>query len=916
MRVGTLYAVLRLETGAFDAALAKSEGKLAAFFGLLQAAAVLAASALAVVVGGAIYAAASFEKHLVNATAIMGDLSEDLKERLSDAARQIAKETTFSANQAADAYYYLASAGYTAEQAIALLPVVARFAQASLVDMAAATSLLSDTQTVFGMRSDDFVKNAENMARVSDVLTAAAIESNATMDELAKALTTKAGASFRLVGKDIEEATAVLMVFANQGVKGAMAGTALSIVLRELQTKAIKNADAFAEFGIAVFDANGEMRNMADIIYDFEQALVGMSDEEKKATLIQLGLTDRSNAFILSLIGMSGQIREYEALLREAGGTTQTVAEKQLDNLISQLTITWHKITDVAITIGKKLIPGLTEAVKWFGNWIDSNNELAGQITDNVLEAIRKFILFLENRVFPILKRIWGIIGDVAHQLHMWIVRLGDLTGAFGPVDKLLSAFVMGVYDLLAALENNIIPLSILSIAGALKILGAVIMGHPLVALLTVILMAVGLLHQAWNTNVGGIQEKWAEFVHWFETDGMPVIQDAIAWFEENVGPALSAAFQWFLEEAVPALITGLKWLFEEGFPALGRAISEFYEANRPALERIFTWLTDEAIPDVIEGFKGFIDWLIENGPTILSLMGQLVGFGAQLLSVWLTIASYVIPVLWNGLMLLLEPLGTLGEAFGVLLTVVDLTMKEIGRIVARVVAFITEVIALFETVWNATWTEIQSRVDIFVGAFEEAKIAIGNLIDELAAWVDTAGGIIEGVINDISNAIYTVIAAIQKAIDIINTFIGAKDKVSTLTGSVPIYYKPQTQPPPAPYQPPPSGGTGGTGAGYKPPMQFATGVTNFAGGFAIVGERGPELLRLPPHTSVEPNLDSLGHGSDGVTINLGGITLHTGNDVTPGAARRFAEMIHDELAATMQEQGARFTNKPRVGLA
>jgi len=73
---------------------------------------------------------------------------------------------------------------------------------------------------------------------------------------------------------------------------------------------------------MSVFDANGEMRNMADIIENLEVVLGGMSDETKKATLLQMGFSDKSLAATMTLIGMSDRIREYERNLRQAGGTT------------------------------------------------------------------------------------------------------------------------------------------------------------------------------------------------------------------------------------------------------------------------------------------------------------------------------------------------------------------------------------------------------------------------------------------------------------------------------------------------------------------------------------------------------------------------------------------------------------------
>jgi phage-related protein len=129
------------------------------------------------------------------------------------------------------------------------------------------------------------------------------------------------------------------------------------------------------------------------------------------------------------------------------------------------------------------------------------------------------------------------------------------------------------------------------------------------------------------------------------------------------------------------------------------------------------------------------------------------------------------------------------------------------------------------------------------VGAFEEAGEIFGNIWSAIQGFAETAGTIIEGIIWDISNAIYAVIRAIGIAIDAINDFLGAKNKLADAKN-----FKTPPKPPSTPAPKPPGG---------KIPT-FATGVRNFAGGFAIVGERGPELVSLPTGSSVFDRPDTL----------------------------------------------------------
>jgi len=341
----------------------------------LAAVAAKAAAGVAVIGGFAVREFVKFDDAMTQSLAIMGDVSDAMRKQMADAAREMAKTTTFSAQEAAKSYFYLASAGLNAEQALSALPTVAKFAQAGMFDMARATDLLTDAQSALGMTiRNDTVKNMENMARVSDVLVKANTLANATVEQFSIALTNKAGAAMKAVNMDVEAGVAVLAALADQGIKAEEAGTQFSIALRDLQTKALDNTASFEAMNITVFDSQGELRNMGDIISDLETALAGASDETKKQTLLQLGFADRSVATILALLGTSDAIKTYETQLRLAGGTTETIAQKQLQSLQSQLKLAKNALIDTAISIGSALAP----KVEALTNFVQELNRVIG----------------------------------------------------------------------------------------------------------------------------------------------------------------------------------------------------------------------------------------------------------------------------------------------------------------------------------------------------------------------------------------------------------------------------------------------------------------------------------------------------------------------------------------------------------
>src|SRR5690606_17838252 len=135
----------------------------------------------------------------------------------------------------------------------------------------------------------------------------------------------------------VEEGTAVLAVFADQGLKGKAAGQGLYMVLRDLQKAAAAQPEAWKELGVSVYDAEGNMRSVGEIIADMEGKFVGLSDKQKRAQLAAMGFTDKGLAPLLMLMGKSDQIQTYQTELEKASGFTERVAHKQLASFTNQV---------------------------------------------------------------------------------------------------------------------------------------------------------------------------------------------------------------------------------------------------------------------------------------------------------------------------------------------------------------------------------------------------------------------------------------------------------------------------------------------------------------------------------------------------------------------------------------------------
>ncbi|MBA0126435.1 phage tail tape measure protein [Haloechinothrix sp. YIM 98757] len=326
-----------------------------------------------------------FDDAMNRSLAIMGEVSGPMRRKMESAAREVGKTTRMSASEAAESYFFLASAGLDAEQSIGAMPQVASFAQAGMFDMATATDLATDAQSALGMASDDAQENISNLTRVTDVLVKANTLANASVEQFSQSLTQKAGAALRNVNKDIEEGVAVLGVFADQGIKGERAGTALTAVLEQMQRQAINNKEEFEELNVEIFDADGNMRNMAGIVEDLESALGGMSTEQRKAALEQLGFNRQALNGIQALMGNSDALREYEGELENAGGTAQSVADNQMESFSAKLDVLKSRAADAGLALGKSLVEGAFEA----GETIQEMARIFGQLPESVRTGIQ-----------------------------------------------------------------------------------------------------------------------------------------------------------------------------------------------------------------------------------------------------------------------------------------------------------------------------------------------------------------------------------------------------------------------------------------------------------------------------------------------------------------------------------------------
>lgn len=306
----------------------------------------------------------SFQSSMSQVAATMG-VGVDQIQSLTDKAKEMGSTTAFTATQAADALNYLALAGYDANKAAEVLPSVLNLAAAGGMDLAYASDLVTDA-----MASLNLEASKQNVDEFGNKLAKAASKANANVSQLGEAILTVGGTAANLKGGTTELTTA-LGLLANVGIKGAEGGTHLRNIILSLQSPTDDATKLMEQLGLQVYDAQGNMRGLDDILTDLNGSLAGLTQGQKDSVInVLFNKTDL--AAVKGLLAAQGE--QWESLAQQidaageaAGdsGAMAQMAETQLDNLQGSVTIMQSALEGLQLGIYEYLEPGLKEAAKW-----------------------------------------------------------------------------------------------------------------------------------------------------------------------------------------------------------------------------------------------------------------------------------------------------------------------------------------------------------------------------------------------------------------------------------------------------------------------------------------------------------------------------------------------------------------------
>ena len=673
----------------------------------------------------AVKTTADFDSSMSQVQATMGITKDAMSElngesvntgdALRNLAKQMGSETAFSASECADAMNYLALAGYDTQEIYDTLPTVLNLAAAGGIDLASASDMVTDAMSALGMETSEADTMVDQMAKTAS-------STNTSVAQLGEGILT-IGATARTVKGGTAELNTALGILANNGIKGAEGGTHLRNVILSLQNPTDKAASQMEALGVSVYDSEGNMRSLNDILGDLNASMEGMTSQEKANIISQIfNKTDLSA--VNALLANTGDTwDELQQSIVNSGGAAQQMADTQLDNLSGQLTLLKSALEGLAISFGEILMPMVRSAVEKIQAFVDKLNGMSDAQKETILK-----------------------IAALAAAIGPLLIVLGKTISTVGTTMKTFSSLTKGVAKLGVKIAGS--SGSITSLGSAL---GAV--AGPVLAVVAIVATLAAAFKHLWDTNEefrAAITGIWEGIKTKFEEFGQAITErlNALGFDFQNIVEVLKSIWDGFCSMLAP--------VFEAAFSLISTVLGTVLDVIVGILDvfiGLFTGNWSQMWNGITEIFSGIWNGITSVFSTVLEMLKEVADvflgwFGTSWNEVWTGISTFFMNI-WNG-----------------------------------IVAFFT---GIWESIKNVVSVGIQFIGAILEAAFDIITLPFRfiweNCKETITTVWETIKSIVSGAINAVSNVISTVMTAISTVISTVWTAISTK--VSTVLNGI-----------------------------------------------------------------------------------------------------------------------------------
>ena len=349
---------------------------------ILQAGAVLGVS---VGLADTINTYKDFEAAMSQVQAISGSTQSDLT-RLTAKAKEMGATTKFTAAESAEAFNYMAMAGWNAEQMMGGIEGILNLAAASGEDLGTTSDIVTDALTAFGLKASD-------ATHFSDVLAQASSSANTDvgmMGETFKYVASMAGS----LSYSIEDVALMTGLMANSGIKSTQAGTSLNSVLTRLATNSSGAADAIAALGVNFYDSAGNARPLGTVMGELREATKGMNQEQKSNLANTVAGMEAQKGLLAILNASEDDYNKLADAISNADGASKRMSDTRMDNLSGDITLFQSAVDGLKISLGERMSNSwLRDIVQWLTAQVPKAEQLFSDAMDSAerkLDSIKR----------------------------------------------------------------------------------------------------------------------------------------------------------------------------------------------------------------------------------------------------------------------------------------------------------------------------------------------------------------------------------------------------------------------------------------------------------------------------------------------------------------------------------------------
>ncbi len=424
--------------------------------------AMLIGAAMTAAIAAPVKISADFEQAMSQVAAVADDAATNMGV-LRNAALEMGRNTRFSAIEAATGMEVLAKAGLNAGQILQALPPVLQLAVVGSMDISAAADVAISAMSGMG-------KTTADLKEMMDMMALTANATIADVNDLGMAY--KYAASFAQVsGIEFNVLNGALGVLHQNGRKATIAGTDIRSMLLSLLDATTDAARTMREMGVEVVRTSSGAVDLIATLKAFRDANL---NAEQAAQIFRRG----GAASALILTQQADAVENLSLQVLNSSGTLDQMAKVMTDNLLGAIKMSLNALQSLATELGTGFLAPLKNAVNAFTGLINSMS------------------VFARNN-----KMLVTFVGGTIGALGGLIIVLGATSFAFGKLATAMmflwkQANIIGILQgartaiVLLNTPINQLSIGITGLAAKFKMLWAVIMANPWVALATMVAAA------------------------------------------------------------------------------------------------------------------------------------------------------------------------------------------------------------------------------------------------------------------------------------------------------------------------------------------------------------------------------------------------------------------------------------------